>query len=168
MAITDAIIKDPSSPGGRSRFRPRNNWRKANGSCLVLSFLFVIGGFVGMEFLSWFFHRFLFHGPFWAWHRSHREPSRGFFEKNDLFSLGFALVSLFFWFSSNPMVRLWALSMTLYGLLYFLVHDLVIHRRLSFPVQVPTWLRKVVRGHRHHHRSRDQKGQGPFGLWSGL
>jgi len=132
-----------------------------------LAVLFVMLGLMVMEFLSWFFHRFLFHGPFWAWHRSHHEPSRGFFEKNDLFSLGFALASLIFWLSPNPYVRLWAFSMTLYGLLYFLVHDLLIHRRLFWHPRVPTWLRGIVQGHRHHHQRRDQKGQGPYGLWSG-
>ena len=50
-----------------------------------------------MEFVAWSAHKYLMHGWLWIWHEDHHKPhyeKEGFFEKNDLFFLVFAIPSM--------------------------------------------------------------------------
>ncbi|MFM2267096.1 MAG: hypothetical protein RL757_537, partial [Bacteroidota bacterium] len=47
-----------------------------------------------MEFVAWAAHKYVMHGFLWNWHEDHHKPhfeKDGFWEKNDLFFLVFAL-----------------------------------------------------------------------------
>ncbi len=66
------------------------------------------------------------HGCGWGWHRSHHEPRRAWFEKNDLYALVFAAISLLFFTvaaSAFPLLYWVGVGMGVYGLLYVFVHD---------------------------------------------
>lgn len=136
-------------------------------------FIFVAwmaAAFVGMELLSYALHRFVFHGILWKVHITHHTKRHGRFETNDLFSAFFtslAIVLLAVGFF-QPLAKPWfalGLGMTLYGMLYFVVHDLMTHRRF-FPLSAPKgWFETVRRAHLAHHQSIDKVGQEPFGLF---
>jgi beta-carotene 3-hydroxylase len=122
----------------------------------------VLASFAAMELVSYATHRWVMHGPGMTWHRSHHHPSGKRWERNDLFPLCFAAVgmSLFGLGLVVPPVLAVAQGITLYGVAYGVVHDLVIHRR--FGVAVPDWpyVRWLRASHAVHHRF----GGEPYGM----
>jgi beta-carotene 3-hydroxylase len=139
---------------------------------LVHALAFLIG-LAAMEGLTWAMHRWVMHRPLWCWHRSHHDPSSGAsFEPNDLFALVYvALTMALFWIGLDVQWReLWwmALGVTAYGLLYVLVHEGLLHRRI--PLRLKTrhgYLLRLVQAHLLHHRTRERDGAVAFGfLWA--
>jgi beta-carotene 3-hydroxylase len=135
----------------------------------IISFVgWIVAGFVGLEILSYGLHRWVFHGPLWSIHRSHHVKRHGTLEPNDVFAfffsgLAIALIAVGLW---NPLGASMGLGvgMTLYGVLYFIVHDLLTHRRF-FPMRSKSrTLNTIRRAHLHHHQSTQKPGQEPFGL----
>lgn len=130
----------------------------------------VLAGLAGMEPVSYFVHRFLFHGPLWAIHETHHRPAHGAFELNDVFSTFFALVSISFLVAgrANPLGSILfplGVGIALYGLLYFVIHDLYTHRRF-LPFRSRSALMQTVRrAHQRHHQTIDKHGMEPFGLF---
>jgi len=120
---------------------------------------------VAMEFVAYAAHRFVYHGFLWVLHRSHHTPRKGAFELNDLFPLFFAGVSvaLFLYGMADPdradLVAV-SIGVSLYGVVYFFIHDVYIHRRIkSLPLRIPLLL-TMKKAHAIHHRD----GGEPFGL----
>ncbi len=137
--------------------------------------LSAVGAFVGMEAFSYAVHRFLFHGPLWVIHVSHHRPRTGWFERNDVFSLGFALVAVGLILAGSPSPLTSAsggagVGMTVYGLTYFLLHDMVTHGRFAAEKARAALNQKVVTAvstaHRQHHRSTEKPGLPPYGFLS--
>lgn len=132
----------------------------------LLTFL----GFAGMEAFSYVVHRWLFHGVFWKIHETHHLPRKGSFEMNDLFSAGFGLVSvLLIVFAEYPLQESIAfplgLGIAIYGVLYFIIHDLFTHRRF-LPFASSNWIFLSIRSaHQTHHQTIEKDGQEPFGLF---
>ncbi len=135
--------------------------------------LFVIWasiGFCGMEIISYLVHRFVFHGLLWDVHKTHHEPTHGLFEANDLFSVFFAAVSvgMMYYGMNDPLSSvLFAIGsgIALYGILYFIIHDLFAHKRFMPFKSDSKIMRLVRRAHQKHHQSVDKPGQEPFGLF---
>lgn len=121
--------------------------------------------FSGMELVSYLAHRYIYHGIGWALHKSHHEPRTGIFEWNDIFPMIFAtltIVLLLYAFSDPARSDIAAagLGIMAYGLVYFFVHDLYIHRRARWlKLRVP-FLRRLKEAHALHHRY----GGEPYGL----
>jgi beta-carotene 3-hydroxylase len=121
--------------------------------------------FFAMEFVAAVAHRRVYHGAGWRFHESHHTPRSGFFEKNDVFPLFFSVLAMAVMALSLAVQTLWFLlpvsvGVSLYGLVYVFVHDLVIHRRINgFR---PRWrvFRSIHAAHAIHHRD----GGEPFGL----
>lgn len=121
--------------------------------------------FVAMELFSYLVHRFVYHG--WAWfiHKSHHQPRKGMFEWNDIFPAIFASVTAPFvmyavGFSGSTELSAISLGITAYGLIYFVVHDLYVHRRMKrLRFRIP-FLRTLKQAHAVHHRF----GGEPYGL----
>ena len=140
----------------------------------VLVFLAaVVGAFAAMEIAAYVLHRFLFHGVLWKIHRSHHDPAHGHgrhtFEWNDLFSLAFAALSMgLLWAGrAEPLgVAFGAgVGIAVYGLLYFVLHDLYAHGRFwPFKTRNPA-AQAVKRAHGRHHQSLEREGQEPYGLF---
>lgn len=109
----------------------------------------------GMEMFAAFAHRHIMHGWGWGWHRSHHEPREGAFELNDLYAVVFAIPSILLIYF-GAMWEHWMLwvgtGMTVYGFLYWFVHDGLVHNRWPFRL-VPknAYLRRLVQAHRMHH-----------------
>ncbi|MDX1636784.1 MAG: hypothetical protein R3281_02365 [Balneolaceae bacterium] len=127
-------------------------------------------GFCGMEIVSYLLHRYLFHGVLWEIHESHHTPTHGRFEMNDLFSLFFAAVSvgLMVWGSGSPLdsaAFALGVGIAIYGLLYFVIHDLFAHKRFMPFNSDSRLMRLIRRAHQRHHQSADKEGQEPYGLF---
>lgn len=135
---------------------------------LFLGWIFL--GFAGMEIVSYLVHRFIFHGLLWQVHRSHHEPTHGLFELNDLFSIFFAGLSIYLMYQGieSPLTSAYfgvGLGIAIYGLLYFVIHDLFAHKRFM-PFKSDNKLMRLIRyAHQRHHQSIDKEGQEPYGLF---
>ncbi len=128
--------------------------------------------FVTMEGVAWLAHRYLMHGALWFLHKDHHQPHEkrgGFFEKNDWFFVIFALPSMVLYILgsiySSPYLFAVAIGISLYGIAYFLFHEVVFHRRLSwFKRWKPIYVRAVKRAHAAHHKHLTAEQGECFGL----
>src|SRR4051812_8498367 len=122
---------------------------------------------VVMEGVAALVHRHVMHGWGWGWHRSHhRQRGRGL-EKNDLYALVFAAPALLLTAVANPAgPAYWCgVGIALYGFLYALVHDGLVHRRWPFRLRVRTrYLRRLIQAHHLHHAGHDRDGCVSFGF----
>jgi len=129
--------------------------------------------FIFMEGVAWFAHKYVMHGFLWRLHKDHHYPVKernlSFFEKNDWFFVIFALPSMlgymFGSYFNNPYLLSIAIGITIYGLAYFIFHEVVFHRRLKwFKKWKPTYVRSVILAHSMHHRHHSQEKGECFGL----
>ena len=137
---------------------------------LIINIAMVLIGFIGMEATAWFTHKYIMHGFMWNWHQSHHEPRTGKYEKNDRFGLVFALISAFLivWgtLSFPPSWSFYlGLGIMLYGLAYFLVHDVFVHQRLPwFKNTNSTYFKAMRFAHKIHHKTTEKYGAEAFGF----
>lgn len=134
---------------------------------MFISLAIVFATVVAMEVAAARVHRFVMHGFGWGWHRSHHQPRTGWFETNDLYAVVFAAISilLFSLGSRNPALWWIGLGMVVYGILYGLLHDVLVHRRLPFSRPPRSgYLKRLVQAHRLHHAVRSKHGAVSFGF----
>ena len=139
---------------------------------VILKILIVLAAFVGMEAVAWFTHKYVMHGLLWILHKDHhKKESTGFFEHNDFFFLIFAIpgiVCLFLGMQYDYNFLFWiGLGISLYGLAYFLVHDVFIHQRFKiFRNTDNSYFKAIRRAHKMHHKHIDKEEGECFGmLW---
>ena len=127
----------------------------------------------GMEFVAWSAHKYLMHGLLWIWHEDHHKPHHekdGFFEKNDLFFLVFAIPSALCYMVGLSQPGWFALTfvgigISIYGLIYFLIHDVYIHQRFKWFRQLDSpYSRAILRAHGAHHAKQEKEDGESFGL----
>ena len=134
----------------------------------LINILILLASIASMEAAAWAVHRYVMHGWGWGWHRSHHRPRDGLLERNDWYGAIFAGISLSL-FVLLPLIWAplwWAAAGTLvYGLLYTILHDGMVHRRLPF-VRAPRrgYLKRLVQAHRLHHAVREREGAVSFGF----
>jgi beta-carotene 3-hydroxylase len=134
--------------------------------------LITLAAYAGMEFMAWFTHKYLMHGWLWSWHEDHHKPKHekeGFFEKNDRFFLVFAIPSMLCYMIGGLTTHFWVLfigvGISLYGLTYFLIHDVYIHQRFRWFRQLDsTYSRGILRAHGAHHAKTTKEDGESFGL----
>jgi beta-carotene 3-hydroxylase len=125
-----------------------------------------------MEFVAWFAHKYVMHGFLWSWHEDHHKPHtvEGFFQKNDLFFLVFAVPSAASYIIGSAVEGYFALffvgvGISIYGLIYFLIHDVYIHQRFKWFKQLDNWYsRGILRAHGAHHANQNKEDGISFGL----
>lgn len=126
-----------------------------------------------MEFVAWATHKYVMHGLLWSWHEDHHLPHQhkeGFFEKNDLFFLVFAIPSAICYIIGTSPGGSWAflaigIGISIYGLIYFLIHDVYIHQRFKWFRQLDNrFSRAILRAHGTHHAIQTKEGCTSFGL----
>lgn len=130
---------------------------------------FILLGFGMMELFGWAIHKYLMHGPLWMIHKTHHQPSKHSFELNDLFSLLFGSIAVVLIFLGVEELdfRFWmGIGITLYGFLYFILHDVMIHRRMKW-LEKPksTFLKGIFKAHQAHHRTNKKDDAVSFGLF---
>jgi|TARA_B110000444_G_C18239130_1_gene322293 beta-carotene 3-hydroxylase len=132
----------------------------------------VLVTFIFMEFMAWFSHKYIMHGFLWSLHKDHhKKNNKSWFERNDLFFIFYALVS-------SGLVVLWGeagfwpglpmgIGIFLYGITYFLVHDIFIHQRFKlFRKANNRYAKGLRRAHKMHHKHLDKDKGECFGmLW---
>ncbi|MDX1685989.1 MAG: sterol desaturase family protein [Saprospiraceae bacterium] len=140
---------------------------------MLINILLVIGAYVFMEFMAWFTHKYIMHGILWDWHEDHHLPEhkkQGFFERNDRFFLVFAVPSATCFilgsFIENYFFLVFiGLGILLYGVTYFLIHDVYIHRRFSWFKHLDNpYSRAILKAHGAHHAKETKEDCESFGL----
>lgn len=138
-------------------------------SALALVFL----SFLAMEGIAWAGHKYVMHGFGWAWHRDHHEPHDKRFEKNDLYGLVGAAMSISMFAIGSPLVMgdaAWApgtwigLGILSYGIVYTLIHDGLVHQRYFRWVPRRGYAKRLVQAHRLHHATVSKEGGVSFGF----
>ncbi len=130
--------------------------------------------FIVTEGVAWALHKYVMHGFLWNLHESHHVKEEGrFFERNDLFLLFFAIPSAYCIYSgiADSNFKLYiGIGIAVYGLIYFLVHDVFIHQRYPPLLRRSNHLyfRALRRAHHAHHRHTGKEKGEAFGLlWVG-
>ena len=134
---------------------------------IFTNLLLCLAFFALMEGVAWATHKYVMHGFLWSLHEDHHDGKNHRFEKNDLFAFFFAMpaVALFVLSLYAPLALWPAIGVTLYGVVYFGFHDIVVHRRLGVTIRAPSrYLRKIIQAHRLHHAVHQKHGAVSFGF----
>jgi beta-carotene 3-hydroxylase len=137
---------------------------------MLLKIFLVVGTFFLMEGVAWFTHKYIMHGFMWTWHRSHHVHHNEPLERNDLFAVVFATVSITtfalgtyadgFWF------LFWiGLGVACYGIFYFIFHDVIVHRRIKIKfIAKHPYMKRIMKAHYIHHKVHTREGAEAFGF----
>ncbi len=129
--------------------------------------LIVLGALVFMEGWAWFAHKYIMHGFGWAWHRDHHEPHDNVLEKNDLFAVVFGTINAAMYiYGSLYWEAMWwaAVGISLYGVIYTLIHDGLVHQRYFKWVPKKGYAKRLVQAHKLHHATIGKEGGVSFGF----
>jgi beta-carotene 3-hydroxylase len=137
-------------------------------SDMLINILLLAGTFAAMEGVAVFSHKYVMHGFLWCWHESHHLPREGIFEKNDLFAAIFAVPSMVFIYLGtigSPHLLWVGIGIALYGLMYFVFHDVIVHRRVRIRYKPKNaYMRRIVEAHWVHHSTNGKAGAVSFGF----
>jgi beta-carotene 3-hydroxylase len=125
--------------------------------------------FFMMEGITWLTHKYIMHGLLWFLHEDHHKKTSGVFEKNDTFFLIFSIPSILciafgvtghiYWLVAI------GLGIALYGLAYFVVHDIIIHQRIRLFSRSNNEYVKAIRwAHKMHHKHLEKEKGESFGM----
>jgi beta-carotene 3-hydroxylase len=123
---------------------------------ILLYAMVILVVFVFMEGVAWFLHKYVMHGVGWFLHKDHHYPRKGRFEKNDVFGVFFSLISFLFILTgilSGFDIKLAiGIGIMLYGIGYFLVHDVFFHKRIKIGYQPKSkYIKRILNAHGIHH-----------------
>lgn len=134
----------------------------------VINIVLLLAGFTLMEGVAYWSHKHIMHGFLWCWHESHHLPRQGIFEKNDLFAVMFALPSIaliYLGTSGYPRLLWLGIGIALYGVAYFVFHDVIVHRRIRTGYRPESgYMRRIVQAHWIHHSLRTREDGVSFGF----
>jgi beta-carotene 3-hydroxylase len=131
-------------------------------------FLMIVTFFI-MEFMAWATHKFVMHGLMWNFHEDHHIVKPGFFEKNDVFFLIYAIPSwlcIMLGFMYQSYFSVWiGFGIALYGFAYFMIHDVYIHRRFKWlrDIDHPYFI-AIRKAHKVHHKHQNKEHGECFGM----
>jgi beta-carotene 3-hydroxylase len=135
-----------------------------------LIYIFIaLATFCIMEGITWLMHKFVMHGFLWYLHEDHHNPRKHFFEKNDTFFFIFAIPSWLCIMLGGMQQAWWVTSIgagiALYGIAYFLVHDIIIHQRFKWFTRSSNRYIKAIRwAHKMHHKHLNKEDGESFGM----
>lgn len=147
----------------------RRKRRAKINKMIFIYFLITVGTFLIMEGITWLTHRFVMHGFGWYFHNDHHNPNHKVFEKNDFFFVVFAVPSfLLMLFGANAGFDwrfFFGLGIMLYGMAYFLVHDVLIHQRFPWFKRTDNiYFRGLRKAHKIHHKHLGKEDGECFGM----
>jgi len=124
---------------------------------LIYHFFLVIAAFLSMEGIAWFSHKYIMHGLLWILHKDHHQknPKRAW-EWNDAFVVMFAIPAwlfIMYGMMDNYDYKFYiGIGVTMYGLAYFLVHEIIIHRRFfKGASSTNVYVTAMRKAHKVHH-----------------
>ncbi len=137
---------------------------------VFLGLLMIPVVFVIMEGVAWFLHKYVMHGFLWVLHEDHHRPTKSKLQKNDLYGLFFAILSILLILlgTLNGFNALFYLGwgITSYGIGYLLFHDIMFHRRIKsirWRPQTP-YFQRIIRAHATHHQKSTAHSGVAFGF----
>ena len=127
--------------------------------------------FLTMEGITWLTHKYVMHGFLWVLHDDHHNKNQeNFFERNDAFFIIFAGLAMTI-FAAGTFNEPWrfliyvGMGITLYGLAYFMVHDILIHQRFKlFSRTNNFYFRALRKAHKIHHKHLGKEEGECFGM----
>lgn len=136
---------------------------------MIVYILIALGAFCVMEGITWLTHRFVMHGFLWWLHEDHHKKGPGVFERNDAFFFIFAIPSWLCIMLGSMNQAYWVVSIgwgiTLYGLAYFIVHEVIIHQRFKWFSRSNNRYIKAIRwAHKMHHKHLEKQEGESFGM----
>ena len=137
---------------------------------LLINLSLLFASFFLMEFVAWFSHKYIMHGFLWFFHEDHHQHSTHLdpFERNDFFFLLFAtpgIILILFGVDGFQYSFFIGLGITLYGLAYFLIHDVFIHQRIKWFRKVDNnYFKALRRAHKAHHKHFHKEDGECFGM----
>ncbi|MEO6220231.1 MAG: beta-carotene hydroxylase [Ginsengibacter sp.] len=122
-----------------------------------------------MEGITWLTHKFIMHGFLWFLHEDHHKKGPGFFERNDAFFLIFSVPSILCIFFGTFGNMFWLAAIgagiAMYGMAYFVVHDVIIHQRLKLFTRTDNiYVRSIRWAHKMHHKHLEKEDGESFGM----
>lgn len=126
--------------------------------------VFVI--FWTMELVAWATHKYVMHGFLWSLHKDHHQVDKNkVLEKNDSFFLIFAIPGSTLIVFGEPLSFYIGIGITLYGLAYFIIHEIFIHQRIKlFRNTKSRYLKAIRRAHKIHHKNLNKENGSCFGM----
>ena len=133
----------------------------------------ILASVIAMEFVAWGAHKYIMHGFGWNWHRDHHEPHDNMLEKNDLYGIVGAVMSISMFIIGSPMIMgasywepgTWmGVGIMLYGVIYTLIHDGLVHQRYFKYVPKSGYAKRLVQAHKLHHATVGKEGGVSFGF----
>lgn len=146
---------------------------KIGMSDTVLAILIVLASVLAMEWVAWSSHKYIMHGWGWGWHRDHHEPHDKVLEKNDLYGVVGAIMSISMFAVGSPLVMgasAWwpgtfiGIGILIYGIIYTLIHDGLVHQRYFKWVPKRGYAKRLVQAHKLHHATIGKEGGVSFGF----
>lgn len=127
--------------------------------------------FVLMEGVTWLTHRFVMHGLLWILHEDHHNKNpESKLEKNDWFFVIFAVPAMFLigtgtYFPDKANLAFIGAGITMYGMAYFIVHEVIIHRRFRWLDKSDNvYVRAIRKAHKVHHKHLGKEDGECFGM----
>ena len=143
---------------------------------ILVPALIVLATVAWMEWVAWASHKYIMHGWGWGWHRDHHELHDNALERNDLYAVVGAVMSISMFALGSPLVlgaHAWwpatwiGLGILVYGIIYTLVHDGLVHQRYFKWVPKKGYAKRLVQAHRLHHATVGKDGGVSFGfVWA--
>jgi beta-carotene 3-hydroxylase len=133
----------------------------------------ILATIAAMEGVAWASHKYIMHGFGWGWHRDHHERHDNILEKNDLYAVVGAALSISMFILGSPLIMgngAWppataiALGVLGYGILYTLAHDGLVHQRYFRWVPKSGYAKRMVQAHKLHHATQSKEGGVSFGF----
>ncbi|MBH5323224.1 sterol desaturase family protein [Aurantiacibacter sediminis] len=140
---------------------------------IIVPILVVIATILAMEVVAWSSHKYIMHGWGWGWHRDHHEPHNNLLEKNDLYGIVGAVMSISMFMWGWPVVAgeyTWPMASWIgvgilgYGIIYTLIHDGLVHQRYFKFVPKKGYAKRLVQAHKLHHATVGKEGGVSFGF----
>ena len=136
---------------------------------VILNILIVLFTFIVMEFVAWATHKYVMHGFLWNLHKDHHVVDKNkVLQKNDYFFLIFAIPSIiliYFGLANLSIGFFIGLGILFYGIAYFVVHEIIIHRRLPPPKKTKSrYIKAIRKAHKIHHKNLGKHDGVNFGM----
>lgn len=148
----------------------------------MVNIAIALAAFMFMEFVAWSNHKYVMHGFLWKWHADHHvndnkknksqtELYNPGLEKNDYFFLVYAIPAIVllivgFYLQIIPIISI-GVGISMYGMTYFTIHDIIIHQRLKIPFLINIknkYIQSIIKAHLAHHRGKNIRDFDNYGL----
>lgn len=124
-----------------------------------------ITSFFGMEAVARLMHKYLMHGILWSVQKDHHIDMNRKFQRNNFFGLFFAVVAIILFTETaktgNTIFGSVGFGMAIYGLVYLIVHDMIIHNSYLHlrDRKHSKYVENLIAVHQMHHQN-DGKNRG--------